>query len=372
VTTKVALLTTSLAHGGAEAQVAALSISLVRRAWRVDLISLLPPTAYRAELKAAGVVVHSLGMAPGEPNPLGFYRLLCLLRRLRPQVLHAHMFHANLVARLARMLAPVPVVISTLHSAAESGRDSHSIRWRDRAYRWTDRLPDATVAVCQAVAERHAEAGAVRRARLRVIPNGVDTESFRPDAERRASARRALGLGAEFAWLAAGRLMWKKGYEIMLRAAASERRTALLIAGSGPQEKELKDLACQLGVNARFLGQRDDIADLMRACDGFVQSSLVEGLPVVLLEACASGLPAVVSKAGGTGEAVLDGRTGFVVPRADPLALAGAMRRVEDMPEAERQAMGKAARARCQANFELSAVVSRWEDLYKELLASWT
>jgi glycosyltransferase involved in cell wall biosynthesis len=281
------------------------------------------------------------------------------------------MFHANLLARLARLLYPVPVLISTLHSIAESGRESGKIKWRDRLYRATDSLADVTVAVCQAVADRHAEAGAVSKRRLRVIPNGVDTRVFRPDAERRERTRRELGLGTEFVWLAVGRLMWKKGYETMLRAFAGEGRGLLLIAGSGPQERELEELARELGVHARFLGPRDDVPELMAASDGFVQSSLVEGLPLALLEAASSGLPSVVSDAGGVSEVVLDGRTGFVVPLGNPQALGAAVSRLVAMPEEQRREFGVAAREHIVNNFDLEVVVTRWEELYRELLAPW-
>jgi glycosyltransferase involved in cell wall biosynthesis len=310
-------------------------------------------------------------MQPGVASPRGFLRLLALLRKIRPQVLHSHMFHANLLARLARLFYPAPVLISTLHSIAESGRESGKIKSRDRLYRLTDSLADVTVAVCNAVAERHSGAGAVSKKRLRVIPNGVDTRVFRPDAERRERMRRELGLGTEFGWLAVGRLMWKKGYETMLRAFAEEGRGLLLIAGSGPQEKELEELARELGVHARFLGARDDVPELMAACDGFVQSSMVEGLPLALLEAAASGLPSVVSDAGGVSEVVLDGRTGLVVPLGNPQALGAAVSRLVDMPEEQRRKLGEAAREHVLANFDLDLVVARWEALYGELLAPW-
>src|ERR1035437_7776001 len=101
------------------------------------------------------------------------------------------MFHANLLARLMRLSFPAPLIVPTLHSMAESSRHHTGTLLRDWLYRVTDPLADATVAVCQAVAERHVASGAVRRGKLRVIPNGVDTERFRPDAARRERLRAA-------------------------------------------------------------------------------------------------------------------------------------------------------------------------------------
>lgn len=366
MTRRVVLLTTNLARGGAETQVAMLALSLSRRGWPVSVVSLLDPSAFQAELSAAGVHLHSLGMQPGRPNPLAVARLAVILRELRPSVLHSHMFHANLLARLMSLAFPAPLIVSTLHSMAESSRHSTGTRWRDWLYRATDPLADATVAVCQAVAERHAAAGAARRGKLRVIPNGVDTEQFRPDAAARDRLRGELGVGDEFVWLAAGRMMWKKDYPTMLRAAGRLGAGILLIAGAGPLEAELAALARELRVGARFLGPREDLPALMNAADGLVLSSVVEGLPMVLLEAAASGLPCVTTDAGGAREAVLDGQTGFVAPCGNPEALAAAMARLVELPGAARQEMGRAARHLALAHFDMGPVTSQWEQLYRE------
>lgn len=361
---RVALATTSLARGGAETQVVQLAIGLRARGWETSVISLVEPAAFVAELAQARVPVHSLGMQPGVANPRGYIRLLGLLRGLRPQILHSHLFHANQMARLARLLCPVPGLISTLHSVAESGRASRNIFWRDCAYRVTDPFGDVTVAVAEAVARRHAAARAVPQRKLRVIPNGVDTGRFRPDAARRERVRRSLGLGPEFVWLAAGRLMWKKGYETLLDAFDRCPKAVLLIAGTGPEEDELRRRA---GASVRFLGERDDVADLMCAGDGFVQSSLVEGLPMALLEAASSGLPCVAADTGGVAEV---GAADLVSP-GNAEALARAMTRIMALSAEERQGMGLTARAQVVARFEASIVLTRWEELYREMLAPW-
>jgi glycosyltransferase involved in cell wall biosynthesis len=282
------------------------------------------------------------------------------------------MFHANLAARLARLLCPAPVVISTLHSATESPRGSAEIRARDRLYRLTDRLADVTVAVSEAVAERHAAAGAVARHKLRVIPNGVDTERFRPDPLLRERMRRELGLGGEFVWLAVGRLMWKKGYPAMLEAFGRQGGGVLLVAGAGPLEEQLRQQAAAFGGRVRFLGERRDIAELMAAADACVQASLVEGLPMALLEAAAAGLPTVATDVGGTAEIVASQVTGFLAPAGDAVALAEAMARMEALSPAERRKMGEAARARVLERFDSRLALARWEDLYGELAARWT
>ncbi len=322
--------------------------------------------AFQAELAGAGVALHSLAMGAGPTGSAGGGTAGCDLRRVRPAVLHTHMFHANLMGRLARLAFPIPRVISTLHSLAESSRQSPDVRWRDRLYRMTDSLTDCTVAVCQAVAERHVAAGAVRSEKLRVVPNGVDTGRFRPDEARRAATRAAMGAGGEFVWLAAGRLMWKKDYPTLLRAASQPLGCTLWIAGTGPLEEELRAMARELGVNALFLGAREDLPELMKAADALVLSSVVEGLPMVLLEAAASGLPVVATSVGGSGEVVADSNTGFLTACGDADALAAVMSRLAVLPEEARREMGRAARAVALDRFDLPVVTSQWEDLYRE------
>jgi glycosyltransferase involved in cell wall biosynthesis len=329
---RIALLTTNLALGGAETQVAQLARRLRSRGHEVGVFSLLKPTAFHAELRAAGVRVD---------RPFG-------LPRFRPHILHCHMFHANVLGRVLRLICPVPVVISTIHSLAESSRRSDKIRGRDRAYRLTECLADATVAVSQAAADRHVSARAVRR--IRVIPNGVDTSVFYPAAEARANR--------EFTWLAVGRLMWKKDYPTLLAAFAQVGDGRLCIAGTGPDEAELRK---QASARVEFLGARTDVPELMRAADGFVLSSVVEGLPMVLLEAAASGLPCVATDVGGVRETGV----AMIVPPRDPSALAAAMREVMS---------GNAPRPTLSERFRLDAVSAQWEALYAELLerSRWT
>ena len=364
---RIILLTTSLARGGAETQVFHLAVELRALGWSVAVVSLLPPGAFTSDLADVGIETFSLGMAAGAADVRGLFRLCAFLYRFRPQILHSHMFHANILARAARLFCPVPVVISSIHSVAESGRDSRRTAVRDGLYAVTDPLADMVAAVSHAAAERHARAHAVCRSKLCVIPNGVDTAVFRPDP-RRESERRRLGVESAFVWLAAGRLMWKKDYPTLLRAFARQRGAVLLIAGEGPQEAELRALARELAVDARFLGRVDDMPALMNAADALVLSSVVEGLPMALIEAAASGLPAAATGAGGVGEAILDGQTGFVSAPGDAAALGENMARLAAFSPEARARMGLAARAHAVARFDLKRVAGEWDRAYRQLL----
>jgi len=146
--------------------------------------------------------------------------------------------------------------------------------------------------------------------------------------------------------------------------------TLLLLAGQGSLLEETRKLANELDLEdkVRFLGVRHDVPDLMNAADAYVMSSAREGMPMVLLEASACGLPVVATDVGGNSEVVLSGTTGYIVPPRNPEALALGMEKMMALPHEERCEMGKAGRAHIEANYSLDRVVDQWENLYKELL----
>jgi glycosyltransferase involved in cell wall biosynthesis len=280
------------------------------------------------------------------------------------------MVHANLMARAVRLVAPVPVLVSTIHNIYEGGP-----LWM-AAYRLTNRLVDGMTIISEAAAERFIRERIVPRDLLRVIPNGVDPEPFRAvSGQERDDMRRRLGLRQDFAWLAVGRFETAKDYPNMLRAFAAvhERQpgAVLLLVGRGSLQAETEALArrLELGDAVRFLGVREDVPALVSAADGYLMSSAWEGMPMVLLEAAAGGLPVVTTRVGGNHEAVLDGVTGFLAPAGDSEALASAMLRLMALTEAERREMGERGREHVRANHGLSRVVERWEALYRELSA---
>jgi glycosyltransferase involved in cell wall biosynthesis len=148
--------------------------------------------------------------------------------------------------------------------------------------------------------------------------------------------------------------------------------TALLfLAGQGPLLSSTRALAESLHLNnsVRFLGIRNDIPDLMRASDLYLMSSLWEGMPNVLLQAAASGLPAIATDVGGNASAVRDGVSGRIVPPNDDAALAAAVIEVLNMSQEARRSWGRAARLLAQSDFSLESVADRWLELYASLMA---
>lgn len=372
---RILMLITSLVRsGGAESQVVRLSIELKSRGWDVTVVSLVEPTAYVEELEAHNIKHYSLDMSPGVPDPRAVVRLRRIIKRYRPDVVHCHMFHANLLGRITRLFCHIPVLICTAHSVRENSRRGGPSWHRELLYRVTDAISDRTTIICQAAYERYLRVGAASRKRLMVIPNGVDTDVFSRSTERRAKLRRQFGLERDFVWLAVGRLVVQKDYPTLFKALQMlpNDRFVVLIAGDGPLERSLRKEcnARHLAGKVRFCGARKDIVDLYSAADGFVMSSNSEGLPMAALEAAAVGLPAVVTDVGGTPDIVINGLAGYVVPPGDAQQLASGLQRVMHASPESREIMGRAARQHCQNNYGMDAIVQKWLDLYSECFSS--
>ena len=372
---RILVVVTGLARGGAECQVYNMSLGLRKRGWEVSVVSMIPLEGFAADLIAAGIPVQSLEMRPGRPNPWAVRRLAREIRRLAPDMVHSHCVHANVLARVTRIVCPMRALICTAHGAVEAARDADTARVREFLYRLTDPAADVTTIVSHAAAARYARIGAVPRRKMTVIHPGVDTSHFKADGNLRSAARSGLGLSeSQFAWLAAGRLERVKDYPGMFTAFRAVHDGSpdarLLIAGEGSLQVELRSLAERLGLarNIHFLGFQTDVNPLMNAADAYVMSSLNEGLPNVLLEAGACGLPIVTTRAGGAIEAVKPGETAWIVPTQDSQALGDAMTAVMRLSPCRRSWLADASRQFVEEHFSMEHILSTWEDLYLQFL----
>lgn len=364
---RIQIVSTSVTGGGAEAQILLLARGLQDRGHTVSLVSLCDPEGIEPEDLVPTIEFASLGMRRGSFDPRALLGYSRLVREFAPDVVHSHMFHANLLSRIGRPLIPRPKHVSTAHNFEEESA------WRNVAYRVTDPLTDVTTVVCRKCADRFVERGAVRRSRIRYLPNGIDFGALRLDRSSRGPTRSELGVGPEtFLWLAAGRIEKEKDFHTLVRAVkvisgmGRSRDQRILIAGDGSMRDELMSQVQQSGLEGTIslLGFRNDVQRLMVAADGFLLSSVSEGLPMVLLEASAANLPIVATDVGGTREIVLDRETGFVVPPSDPAALASAMTDLVALSAHQRADMGKRAADHVQGTFAIEAIIDSWEEVY--------
>jgi glycosyltransferase involved in cell wall biosynthesis len=353
--------------GGAERQAMLLAKGLRRRGWRVSVVALYGDGGEAAaELRACGVAFVSLEMRRGLADPRGWIRFHRWLKREQPDVLHAHLPHAAWLCRWSRLAAQVPAVVDTLHSSSTGARG------RRLGYALSRWMPDHVTAVSRATAASHLAAGMVREEHLSILGNGIEVDHWTPSLPARVAARRLLGLTDEFLWMAVGRLEAVKDYSTLLRAMSRMPENArLLILGTGPLGAELKKLATRLGLDRRvsFMGFQSNVEHWMQAADGFVLASRYEGLPMVLLEAGACGVPAVATDVPGTNELIVDGVNGWLARAGDPNSLREAMMELMRMPLEERYAMGECARRQVLKEFSVETVLDKWEQLYQALLS---
>ena len=364
---RIFFLSTSMGMGGADQQILTLARAMRARNHQVRIVALAPLGQMGLEAQREGIPTESIELRRGIGDIPRIARLVRMIRAWRPDVLHSHLVHANLLARALRPFSRVPALISTIHSINDGGRI------RMAAYRLTSGVVDRVTLISRLAADHYLAIGAVPHRLLQIVPNAVDTDRFRHLPQARMAVRRELGLDREFVWLAVGRFEEAKDYPTMIaaftRLATDNPGSRLLLVGKGSRQDQVEQLVRAAGLEerVRFLGVRRDVPEIMSAADGYLLSSAWEGMPVVLLEAASVGLPVVATRVGGVAEVVEDGATGFLVPPADPEALANAMSRIQTLAPEARAAMSARARSLVEQQYGTARVMEMWEQLYFEL-----
>jgi glycosyltransferase involved in cell wall biosynthesis len=359
--------------GGAERMLSRLVQSEHSTRLENIVVALTGGGALAPQIVDAGVPVFSLGMRPGWPNPYALYHFVRLMRRLSPDVIQTWLYHADLAGLLALPFFKGRPLVWNLR-CADLDPDDHS--WMLRALRKllavSSRKPDVIVSNSIAGRLAHEQIG-YRPRRWEIIPNGFDTEVFRPCPEFRDDVRRELGVppGAVLVGVLA-RVHPMKDHGTFLRAAAlvaAARRDVqfLLIGRDTNSTTSLRDLAGDLGIaeNVHLLGERRDVPRLLAGLDILVSSSYSEAFPNAIAEAMACGVPCVVTDVGDSAAIVAD--TGSVVPPRDPAALAAGIVNLLAEGFSRMKARGAAARARIVSQYSLKAIAERYEALYMDV-----
>ena len=339
---RVLLIARGLGPGGAER----LLVEQVRAAGpgvEYHVAYLLPWKAHLVpEFEALGVKPTCLGVR-SELDPRWLWRLGRLMRRQQFDVVHAHApMSAAFVRMLVRPMAHRPVFVYTEHNSWPSYDAVPRV-----ANHATFRLNDAVFAVSADVKDSVAPR---LRARVEVLVHGIDLDAVRAQASARADVRRELGVGDdELLVVTVANYRTAKGYPYLLHAAAQLRDEdapiRFAIVGQGQREADVSALHAELDLagTVHLLGYRPDAVRVIAAADVFALASIHEGLPVAVMEAQALGVPVVATAVGGLREAVTNGENGVLVPPADPVALAGALRAMVDTGVRARLAAGARA-----------------------------
>jgi glycosyltransferase involved in cell wall biosynthesis len=364
--TRIAFCITDLDAGGAERALVQIVTRLDRSHWEPFVFCLSGEGELAAVLRDAGIAVVCLG-ANRRHGLRVIWRLSRRLAKLRPTILQTFLYHANIAGRLAGKAAGIPLIVSGIRVAEK--RSGFRL-WLDRATGW---MVARHVCVSQDVAAFSAARGRLPVSKLCVIPNGVD-------AARLAEAPRAdltqFGIPpASRTLLYVGRLDPQKGPFVLLAAVKDlfprHPEVHVLMVGEGPLGEKLRAWVAKENLQSRihFAGRRNDVPSLFRAADLFVLPSLWEGLPNVVLEAMAAGIPTVASRVEGISDLLVDRRTGLIVPPNSPPDLTEAIAEILADPQHALQ-MAREAQKFVQERFTWQSVIGQYEQIYSELLSS--
>lgn len=354
----------ALQPGGMEFGVVKLANGLDPARVRSSICSTRPAVGNMTSYVAAAVPVFELERRDGN-DPALIWRLFRLFRRERPDVVHTHAWGTLVEGLVAARMAQVPFVVHGEHGTLQLR--GYQARVQRLVWGRTTRV----LSVSKKLAERMAAQTGFPPARITTIQNGVDVSRFSPAL--RDAARVELGLPpGTLAIGTAGRLVPVKDHANLIDALALVRNRGgaftALIAGEGPLRAETEARIAERGLvgQVRLLGQRTDIERVFAALDVFVLPSSSEGLSNTILEAMASGAPVVATNVGGAEELVDERRTGLLVPRQDPDALASAIQWME-ADAIRRRDMGIAARAKAETAFSLDRMLKAYDALYLDL-----
>ncbi|MFN2509832.1 MAG: glycosyltransferase family 4 protein [Pyrinomonadaceae bacterium] len=374
---KVIYIISDLSIGGAEMMLYKLLAQSDRARFEPVVISLIDRGALRERIEGLGMAVHTTGMTPGWPSLIGMWRLVRLLRCLKPDLVLGWMYHSCLAAQLASFFLPqrLPVLWSIHYSVSSLAFEKKLTAAVIRVCALLSKLAAHVIFVSRASQAQHKSLG-YHLDNSCVIPNGIRVTEFVPSSESRSSVRAELGLAQDAVLIGLmGRYHPMKDHDNFLQAAAliSERypKTHFVLIGRGVDlENPILGRSIQeLGLTRQthLLGERNDMPRLAAALDVFSLSSACESFPNVIGEAMACEVSSVVTDVGDA--AWILGEAGRVVPRRNPRALADAWKEMIDIGPEGRMALGRAARSRVIEHFTLESVVARYEALYETVLA---
>ncbi len=367
---RILYVSTSTTVGGAEKTLYTLATLLDPKCCQVaGVVSVKPEGPYARKLKLQGITTESLGLA-GSPRSADAARLAAIIERERPDLVHAIMYQAIQLCRLAKPRVGFPFQL------VASPRVNYRSRswWTRLVDRWLKERDDLLIAECEASRRFLIQRMGYSPSKVITIRNGVDLAGWPTSKIERQKKRMELRLNSgELLIGAIGRLDKQKGFSTLIDAMAELKDSPLrcAILGEGPERAALEALVRKnhLEKSVWLLGEKDDIPSWLSALDLYCLPSVWEGLPNSLLEAMALGLPVVASAVDGVPEVVRDDRNGILVPPGKPAALAAALRKLLDEP-ARRTALGQAAQATISERFTLRRMLDEYQAAYTTLLAS--
>lgn len=358
--------------GGAENLLLVLAKNIDRSKFNLTFCCLRSGGYIADRLKAEGFNVFCFGNYRLRHLYKKVFDVIKLIKVEDINIVQTHLIEGNLWGRICAYLSRLPLVCKTEHSMLPEVWKNGTIKDRVRLTidRILDRVSDCIIYVSESQM-RIINQGKHYPHKHIVIHNAIDEKRFIVD-KTRDSIRRLHGFSSEDVVIGiVGRLVPHKGHDYLFEAVKSVKEKhdgiKILVIGSGPEEARLKRLVKASGLDALFLSDRDDVPELMKSMDIYVQPSLRETFGITIAEAMFSGLPVVATRIGGIPEVVADGETGILIPERDSDALKNTLLRLIENPDMAKN-MGERGRDVAASKFSGQRYARDMENLYISLM----
>ncbi|WP_261363673.1 glycosyltransferase [Roseiconus lacunae] len=362
---KLALIIPTMDRGGAEKQLCLLASNLPSDHFDVHVFLLTRDGPLRESLRRAGIATTLIGKR-FKADPSALFRLRDALKDFAPDIVHTWIFAANAFGRTAALMAGVPVVIGS-----ERCVDPWKSWWHFQIDRALSKRSTAITTNSSAIEAFYVSHG-IDANKFRVIANGV--LPIHPSSIDRTTAFKRLGVPSNRKLiLAVGRLWEQKRYRDLIWAGelvgATRQDTTLIVIGDGPQHDELLRFrdAVTTPRHVAFVGERDDVSDLLPHADLFWNGSEYEGQSNAIIEAMQASVPVIASNIPGNRDLVIDGVTGRLVPLGDRAEFARHSIELLDNPAMANE-LAASARNRITTEFSVEKMVGKHAALYRELI----
>lgn len=347
---KILFIITGLGMGGAEKVVCELADQLYLKGHHVSILYL---TGNAVRLPKSPIEIKKISLTKGPKIFLTLKSILNLVNDLKPDVIHSHMFHANIVARLIKFFYRNIRVICSSHSSFEGGRA------RMNLYRMTENLCDVHTNVSKNAAKKLELAGATKNKKIISIYNGININHYRNINNNRFDLLSGLDIDPnKKIIMTIGRIDVPKDYPNLLNAfklvVEKISNVHLVIVGDGPLKGEIVNLAKELGIDNQvsFIGIRQDIPQLLNACDLFVSASAWEGFGIAILEAMICEKPVIATNTDGALELLPREK---LIPCKDHISLAS---KIIEQLKTEKSVYYDIEQ------YDWSHIINQWMDLY--------
>jgi len=354
-----------LGRAGAERQLYELVNGINREKFLPIVISLSQGGYWAQEIRKNNIQVIEIPRKKSK-EIARLFKLIKLLKTIKPQVVHTYLFPGNFYGRIAAIFTRVPVIISSERNLPEVGKDKNILQLL------IDKLllifTDAIICNSHKARKFLAREYSFTSGKLFTVHNGICMKEHAKIISNNYSDKTHKIIGT------VGRLSPQKNYVLFLEMAKiilerSRGNIQFMIVGDGPLKDELMNYAERIGIanNILFTGERSDISELLQGMDIFVMTSLYEGLSNSIMEAMLSGLPVVATDVGGNDELIIDKVTGFLCPSNNVSALSEAVLHLIEN-ESEAILMGEKGKNKMLNEFQIDKMVSCTEQIYMDLL----